>query len=137
MKLGNKLSVNRTKDLIQKFLNEANKSNLPIKYSHISIRTFLQSICLNTAHLVKTLNLENCYKGYINFDCPHLCVNNFLTQKFQLVGGTNLPAYQCVIAPPDCHNDNDCHYHFLAWCSCAGDIHALDIIVNLTTVLMV
>ena len=115
------LSSERTKELIEQFIKEANIGTLPIRYTYIPIWTLLKTIYLNTEHLVKVVNLENYYKGYLNFGCPLMKVNNYVVQKFQLVGSTTLPAYQCVIAPMGCHQYNDCHYRDAFWCECRGD----------------
>ena len=107
----NALSTKRTKELIQQFFNEANIGTLPIRYTCIPIWTLLKTIYLKTEHLAKAVNSESYYKGYLNFDCPLLTINNYVVQKFQLIGSTTLPAYQCVIAPTGrCHQDNDCNY---------------------------
>ena len=78
------LSLERTKELIEKFIEEANIGTLPIRYTYIPIWTLLKTIYLNTEHLVKAVNLENYYKGYLNFGCPLMKTNNYVVQKFQL-----------------------------------------------------
>ena len=116
------LSTKRTKDLIEKFLNEADKGTLPIRYSYIAIWTLLKSIYLHTEHLAKAVNLENYYKGYLNFGCPRQTINGLVVQKFQL-GSQHykLPTYECALTPTGCHQDDDCHRHFNQWCECRGN----------------
>ena len=75
----NALSTKRTKELIQQFLNEANIGTLPIRYTYIPIWTLLKTIYLKTEHLAKAVNLESYYKGYLNFDCPLLTINNYVS----------------------------------------------------------
>ena len=117
------LSIKRTKELIERFLNEADKSKQPISYTYLPIWTLLKGIYLySTDHLRKAVNLENYYKGYLNFGCPLQSINNHVVQKFQLAKdpGT-LPGYQCVIAPTGCHQNDDCQYRDAFWCQCKGD----------------
>ena len=45
------LSMHRTKELIQKFLTEANISTLPIRYTYIPIWTLLHSLYMHTPHI--------------------------------------------------------------------------------------
>ena len=115
------LSSKRTKELIELFIEEANIGTQPIRYTYIPIWTLLKAIYLHKEHLAKAVNLENYYKGYLNFNCPQLKTNDYVVQKFQLVENTTLPAYQCVIAPMGCHRENDCHYRHAFWCECRGD----------------
>ena len=115
------LSAERTKDLIEKFISEADQGKIPIRYAYIAIWTLLKSIYLHTEHLARAVNLENYYKGYLNFGCPLQTINALVVQKFQFVGGYKLPAYKCILTPIGCHQDEDCHRHLNHWCECKGD----------------
>jgi len=48
------LSTERTKELIQKFLAEANISTLPIRYTYIPIWTLLHSLYMHTPHITNS-----------------------------------------------------------------------------------
>ena len=117
------LSINRTEELIEQFLNESDQSKQPISYTYVPIWTLLKAIYLHsTDHLPKAVNLENYYKGYLNFGCPLLSINNHVVQKFQLAKDPGaLPGYRCDIAPTGCHNNSDCQYRASFWCQCKGD----------------
>ena len=113
----------RTKDIIAKFLLEANKTHQPIRYKYIAVWTLLQSKYIGTEHFNKAINLEYFYKGFLNYGCNYQVDKNTVLQKFVNApqGSSRYPAYKCVIAPDGCHSDNDCHYRDAFWCECRGD----------------
>ena len=114
---------NRTGELISKFLNESNETQMAVMYSLIPVWTALEYNYLGTPHYAKTKNLEAFYKGYLNFDCRYKIDGKIPLQRFELVQNTasTVPSYQCVIPDQGCHTDDDCHYKFGPWCSCHGN----------------
>jgi len=117
------LSTHSAKELIQKFLNEANISTLPIRYTYIPIWTLLHSLYMHTPHITRVIQLENFYKGYLNFGCPSMTINGLAVQKFERVEGSNVtrPDFRCAIIPTGCNSDDDCHFKLPYNCECRGD----------------
>ena len=113
----------RTKELIEKFLEEAGEVRSPVKYIYMPIWTLLKDRYLHDNHedLAKAVNLESYYKRYLNFGCPLQKINDLVVQKFQSISGYPLPAYKCEVTPKGCHNDDDCHRWWRIWCQCRGD----------------
>lgn len=73
--------------------------------------------------MAKVLNLEQFFKGYLNFGCSFKETSNKkVLQKFVLSKNSdpNLPTYQCLLGPSGCYEDKDCHYKHPFWCACAG-----------------
>lgn len=65
------INKNRTADLIEKFMNEANATNAAIQYSLTSIWDILQSLYVGKNHnnFVRAVNLEYYYLGFLNCGC--------------------------------------------------------------------
>ena len=119
----NKILTERTKELIDKFLNEANESLTPIRYKLTSVWDVIKQTYLGKGdNFIRGINLEAFYLGFLNYGC-----------RFQTGGGQNLqqftltksstpgnPEYECTLAPEGCHSDEDCHYHPI-WCNCQGE----------------
>ena len=118
-----KLDKYRTKDLIVKFLFEANKTHQPIRYKYIAVWTLLQTKYIGTEHFDKAINLEYFYKGFLNYGCNYQVDKKFVLQKFIRVPQkkSKHPEYECILAPEGCHSDKDCHYRAPFWCECRGD----------------
>ena len=117
------LDKHRTKNLIVKFLFEANKTHQPIRYKFDAVWTLLQSKYIGTEHFDKAINLEYFYKGFLNYGCKYKVDKKFALQKFIRVPQKNSkhPEYKCILAPEGCHSDNDCHFRAPNWCECRGD----------------
>lgn len=117
------LSTVRTRELIEKFLTEANISTLPIRYTYIPIWTLLHSLYMHTPHMTRVIFLENYYKGYLNFGCPSMTINGLTVQKFELVEGSDVtrPDFRCAIIPTGCNSNDDCHFKLPYDCECRGD----------------
>ena len=113
---------NRNDSLIAKFLSEANATDQAIQYTFESIWWILQSKYINNHdNLVRALNLEAYYKGFLNFGCNQLIENGFVFQRFITMNQSGLPFYQCQLAPLGCHSDGDCSYNYqAASCQCRG-----------------
>ena len=119
----NQLILERSAELIDKFMNEATTTNTPIKYSFTSVWDLLQGafVGINQANFIRAVNLEYYFLGYLNYGCDYRTTGGQDLQLFNFTSGANAgtPQYQCTIAPKGCHSDNDCHYKPI-WCSCKG-----------------
>ena len=113
----------RSKDIIAKFLLEADKTHQPIGYKYIAVWTLLQSKYIGTEHFNKAINLEYFFKGFLNYDCKYRLDKSTVLQKFVNApqGSSRHPAYKCIIAPDGCQSHHDCHYRHAFWCECRGD----------------
>lgn len=73
--------------------------------------------------MVRVFNLEQYFKGFLNFGCSYdKTTNGKVLQKFVLGEDSdpNTPIYKCMLAPEGCHDNDDCHYKDAFWCACAG-----------------
>lgn len=131
----NKLIKERTAGLIEKFLNEANETHTPIHYTFTPIWDILQGIFAGVDHdnLLRAVNLEYYFLGYLNYGCKHQVSGGQDLQMFNFTDGANphSPEYECTLAPIGCHSDSDCHYKPI-WCSCKGQscVHYKDETLN-------
>ena len=116
-----KLAVERTNDLIAKFLTELDSAE-PIEYSFTALWTLLREKYIDTEHFAKVRHLEGYYLGVKNFDCPEVKENEVSLQGFTEASDSteDVPSYRCVIPYQGCHEDSDCQYHPI-WCECSGD----------------
>lgn len=114
---------NRSAELIEQFMQEGETQPAVIGYTLVPIWEYLQENAVGTSDLVKAVNMEYYYNGFLNFGCPYNVLHDMELQKFDLTGQATQehPEYSCTIAPSGCHSDNDCHYHIGVWCNCAGD----------------
>ena len=117
------LLYNRSAELIVQFMREGETHPTHIEYTLLPIWEYLQEKSVGTPHLVKAVNIEYFYNGFLNFGCPYDNKYGIELQKFALTPQATLkhPEYSCTIAPSGCHSNDDCHYHFGIWCDCAGD----------------
>lgn len=114
---------NRSAELIEQFMREGETHPTPVEYTLVPIWEYLQEKAVGTPDLVKAVNMEYFYNGFLNFHCPYIPGSYGIElQKFDLTGQstTEHPEYSCTIAPSGCHRDDDCHYHIGVWCNCAG-----------------
>lgn len=112
----------RSAELIEQFMREGETQPAIIEYTLVPIWEYLQEKTVGTPDLVKAVNLEYFYNGFLNFGCPYRKQHKIELQKFDLTGQATpeYPEYSCTIAPSGCHDDDDCHYHVGVWCNCAG-----------------
>ena len=117
----NALIKQRTAELIETFMNEANETHAPIHYTFTSIWDILQGIFagVNQPNFLRAVNLEYYYLGYLNYGCDYQVYGGQELQKFDFTPGASpsSPEYECTLAPTGCHSD--CHYKPV-WCSCKG-----------------
>lgn len=119
----NALIKQRTAELIETFLNEANRTHAPVHYTFTSIWDILQGIFagVDQSNFLRAVNLEYYYLGYLNYGCDYQLYSGQELQKFDFTSGASpsSPEYECTLAPEGCHSDDDCHYKPI-WCSCKG-----------------
>ena len=119
------LQKNRTEELIEQFLLEAQATDQPVKYKFVPIWEVLQQFYIGEENFVQAINLEAYYKGYLNFDCSYQKADSGTILRqfiFAPESTENYPIFQCVIPIQGCHSDDDCHFHLTPyWCSCNGD----------------
>ena len=119
------LQKKRTAELIEQFMQEAQETNVPVKYTFVPIWEVLQQFYIGEENFVQAVNLEAYYKGYLNFDCSYQKADSGIPlRRFIYAPESTItyPIYQCVIPIQGCHTDDDCHFHPTPyWCSCNGD----------------
>ena len=116
-----KLLYDRYNGIIEKFLNEGHSNPTPIQYTLTPVWQVLED---KKEYRVQAINFKNYFDGFLNFGCnyikgkrgPSLQFFNFARHSTE----TN-PVFECTIAPPGCHHDDDCHYTIGIYCSCYGD----------------
>lgn len=113
----------RSAELIEQFMREGQTQPAIIGYTLVPIWEYLQEKSVGTPDLVKAVNMEYFYNGFLSFDCPLVFENDMNLQMFDLTAQATpeQPEYSCTIAPSGCHSDSDCHYHIGVWCNCAGN----------------
>ena len=119
----NKLLQERTPELIEQFMNEANETAAPIRYKLISVWDLLKQSFIGVSDdFIRGLNLEYYYRGFLNYGCQYENSGGQDLQKFDFTNTSTKdnPDYECTLAPKGCHNDDDCHYHIGVWCACRG-----------------
>lgn len=112
----------RTTELIQKFIDEANTTQTPVRYRFTPIWDILQWAFAGVRgdDLIKAVNLEYYYLGYLNYGCDYRESGSLPLQMFNLANNdARMPEYNCSLAPRGCHSDDDCHFK-LGRCFCRG-----------------
>ena len=123
-KTRNQLVYNRSHELITQFLDEGQTNPSPILFELKPIWQVLQEkYKYRATDLIKAVNLEYFYMGFLNFGCPYQAEYGQDFQKFDMAeqATPEAPAYQCSLAPYGCHQYDDCHYHLGIWCACRGN----------------
>ncbi|XP_078361311.1 DELTA-alicitoxin-Pse2b-like [Oculina patagonica] len=118
------INKNRTADLIEKFMNEANATNAAIQYSFTSIWDILQSLYVgkNNNNFVRAVNLEFYYLGFLNYGCYYKTGGGQDLQMFNFTQSSTptSPQYECTLAPDGCHGSSDCWHRSFHPCACRG-----------------
>ena len=112
----------RTKDLIEKLLNEASKTPASVEHTFRAVWDILQSrFPIGSDNYVRAVNLQYYYLGYLNYGCEYEESGGVALQKFDYTRTSTAqsPEYQCTLAAEGCHSNNDCHYKPI-WCACRG-----------------
>ena len=112
----------RTKDLIEKLLNEAGKTPASVEHTFRAIWNILQSrFPIGSDNYVRAVNLQYYYLGYLNYGCEYEESGGVPLQMFNYTHASTArsPEFQCTLAAEGCHNNNDCHYKPI-WCACRG-----------------
>jgi len=120
----NELIKNRTADLIEKFMNEANATNAAIQYTLSATWDILLSLYVgkDNDNFIKAVNLEFYYLGFLNYGCNYQTNGGQDLQMFNLAKGSSptSPQYECSLAPEGCHRNDDCHVKVFSRCRCYG-----------------
>ena len=120
----NKLSQFRTRELIQKFMDEGQEFNTPVSYKFQSIPELLGSRFYRSSYVTQVFNLKAFLEGYLNFGCGYETNDDesIVYQKFSKSEQRSLvhPVYVCSLASEGCRMDADCHRKFFGKCVCDG-----------------
>ncbi|KAJ7391627.1 hypothetical protein OS493_017324 [Desmophyllum pertusum] len=117
-----KLLHDKSKELIEKFLNEASMTPSSVQYTFRAVWNILQSrLPSGTPNYVRGVNLQYYYLGFLNYGCSHIKSGGVEIQKFDYTKRSEEmnPEYECSLAKEGCHSDDDCRYKPI-WCSCRG-----------------
>ena len=127
----NALYSQRTKELIEKLMNEAGESDQAVAHTFTSIWDVLLSrFKYGTDNYIRAVNLQNYYLGYLNYGCQELPSTALLSNGKRLYfrqfnytksSAQESPEFSCTLAKEGCHSSNDCHYRVGVYCGCYGD----------------
>ena len=127
----NALLNQRTKELIEKLMNEADESDAAVEHSFTSIWDVLRSRSkYGTDNYIRAVNLQNYYFGYLNYGCQESKSTALLSggkrlyfRKFDYTKSSRpeSPEFSCTLAKEGCHRSHDCHYRVGVYCGCYGD----------------
>ena len=116
----------RSKELIQKLMNEAADTHSSVQHTFRAVWKVLQGrFPSGSPNYVRGLNLQYYYLGFLNYGCPYVKGgkgnNKVQIQKFDYTEKSKdkYPEFECSLAKEGCHSDDDCHYKPV-WCSCRG-----------------
>lgn len=115
----------RTKELIEKLMNEAGESDASVEHTFRSVWNILQSrFDHGSDNYIRAVNLQYYYLGYLNYGCRLRESGSIHIQKFDhtRASSKNSPEFECSLAAEGCHSDDDCHME-LGWgrtCYCYG-----------------
>ena len=76
----------RSAEVIERFMREGQTQPSIIEYTLVPIWEYLQEKTVGTPDLVKAVNMEYFYNGFLSFDCPYVSQNNMNLQVFNLTG---------------------------------------------------
>ncbi|XP_068710185.1 DELTA-alicitoxin-Pse2b-like [Montipora foliosa] len=119
----NALFKQRTEELIEKLMNEADESDSAVEHSFRPIWDILQSrFETGSDNYIRAVNLQYYYLGYLNYGCSPTESGNVQLQKFDYTRDSTKgsPEFECSLASEGCHNNNDCHYRVGIKCACYG-----------------
>ena len=120
----NKLSQFRTRELIQKFMDEGQEFNTPVSYKFQSIPELLESRFYRSSYMTQVFNLKAFLEGYLNFGCGYKTNDDesIVYQKFSKSEQRSSvhPVYVCSLAHEGCRMDADCHRKLFRKCVCDG-----------------
>ena len=112
----------RSKELIEKLMNEAGDIHSSVQHTFKELWTVLQSrFPSGSPNYARGLNLKNFYLGFLNYGCPYIENGGVEIQKFDYTKRSSemYPEFECTLAAEGCHSSNDCRYVPI-YCSCRG-----------------
>ena len=107
-----KLRNERTAKLIEKFMNEAETNPGNVLYKWTAIWDVLKERYLKSSDkdmLARCLNMEQYYKGVLDFECTERSENGVILRWMEQTGTSILPNFVCKLAALGCRSDDDCH----------------------------
>ena len=117
-----KLLQGRSKELIEKLMNEAGDIHSSVQHTFKELWTVLQSrFPSGSPNYARGLNLKNFYLGFLNYDCPFIENGGLKIQKFDYTKRSRemYPEFECTLTAEGCHSSDDCRYVPI-YCSCRG-----------------
>ena len=117
-----KLLQGRSKELIEKLMNEAGDIHSSVQHTFKELWTVLQSrFPSGSPNYARGLNLKSFYLGFLNYGCPFIENGGVKIQKFDYTKRSSemYPEFECTLAAEGCHSSNDCRYVPI-YCSCRG-----------------
>lgn len=120
----NALKKERTNELIEAFLNQADRTAESVEHTFSSVWDILISrFGFGSPNYIRAVNLQNYYLGYLNYGCPLKTSEQVEIQKFDYstTSSPESPEFECSLAAEGCHSHDDCHYRFIGIkCACYG-----------------
>ena len=117
-----KLLQGRSKELIEKLMNEAGDIHSSVQHTFKELWTVLQSrFPSGSPNYARGLNLKNFYLGFLNYGCPFIENGGLKIQKFDYTKRSRemYAEFECTLAAEGCHSNDDCRYVPI-YCSCRG-----------------
>ncbi|XP_028408765.1 DELTA-thalatoxin-Avl2a-like [Dendronephthya gigantea] len=107
-----KLRKERTAELIEKFMLEAQSSPGRILYKWTGIWNLLKQRFIgvgNDDQLSRALNMEIYYKAVLDFGCTFSSKSDLNLRWLERNTQSKLPDYSCMLAALGCRSGDDCH----------------------------
>lgn len=107
-----KLRNERTAELIEKFMLEAQSSPGRILYKWTAIWDLLKTRFIgkgNDDQLSRVLNIEAYYEGVLDYGCTLSSKNNVDLRWLEQNKQSKLPDFSCMLAALGCRSSHDCH----------------------------
>lgn len=117
-----KLSNERTPELVEQFLNEAEQADEAIGYKVAPIWALFNARFPDGENRDRSANLEAYFNGFFNYGCEPVQDGTTVLRRFVLTGSS--PAdYECQRPTDGCQTSDDCHIGgaFASQCYCYGN----------------
>lgn len=112
-KTRNKFRSSRSRDDLDKLLNEGRAMQSPVSYEYVAIWEILMRKFYNdTTRYTKAMNLQQYYVGYKDFGCSYQQSGKEVklrTFDYSPDSSQALPRFHCILINQGCQNDGDCH----------------------------
>jgi hypothetical protein len=116
-----KLSNQRTPELVEQFLNEADSADEAIAYEVAPIWALFNARFPDGADRDRSANLEAYLDGFFNYGCDPRQDGKTVLRRF-VQTGSSPAAYECQRPANGCQSSDDCHIGgaFASQCYCYG-----------------